>query len=130
MDVRIRVQHWVIWWLYTGVALGVIAIGNILGRDLSRGQIKIILFLGVIFWVLGGMVCYALQAVHFEHPSPPTRASAKRRTRKRMARRFRFPAARGWQERSAAQILKAGGCVRARMIAEGECDRRLADAGF
>ncbi len=71
MDVRIRVQHWVIWWLYTGVALGVIAIGNILGRDLSRGQIKIILFLGVIFWVLGGMVCYALQAVHFEHPSPP-----------------------------------------------------------
>ncbi|MGO9240513.1 MAG: hypothetical protein ACLPXM_09800 [Terriglobales bacterium] len=71
MDVQIRVQRWVIWWLYTGVALGVIAIGNILGRDLSREQIKIILFLGVVFWLLGGMVSYALHAVQFEHPSPP-----------------------------------------------------------
>jgi hypothetical protein len=77
MEIRIRVHRWVVWWLYIGIAIGVVAMGNILGRDLTRSQIKIILFLGVIHWVLGGLVCYARHAIHFEYPSeaaPPDEA--------------------------------------------------------
>ena len=71
MYYQIRVQRWVFWWLFVGVAPGVIAIGNILGRDLTHAQIRIILFLGVIHWVLGGLICYACDAVRVEQTSPP-----------------------------------------------------------
>ena len=70
MYYQIRVRRWVIWWLVVGVSLGVIAIGNILGRDLTHAQIRIILFLGVTHWVLGGLICYACDAVRVEQASP------------------------------------------------------------
>ena len=74
MHVQIRVRRWVIWWLYVGVALGVIAIGNILARDLTHRQIRIALFVGVVHWVLGGLICYVLDAVRIEQKAPPPRA--------------------------------------------------------
>lgn len=69
MDVHIRVKHWVLWWFYVSVALGAVAIVNILGRDLSRRQERIILFMGVIHWVLGGLVCYVCDSVQIQTSS-------------------------------------------------------------
>lgn len=71
MDVHIRVHRWVVWWFYASVAFGATAIANILGRDLTRRQERILLFLGVIYWVLGGLVSFACVSIRIEKPSPP-----------------------------------------------------------
>lgn len=69
MDVQIRLHRWVLRWFYVSVALGAFAIANIVGRDLTRAQEHIILFMGVVNWVLGGLVCYACDAIRIETPS-------------------------------------------------------------
>jgi hypothetical protein len=71
MDVHIRVRRWVVWWFYASVAFGATAIANILGRDLTRRQDRILLFLGVIYWVLGGLVSFACDSIRIETPGPP-----------------------------------------------------------
>lgn len=71
MDVHIRVRRWVLWWFYASVAFGATAVANILGRDLTRRQERILLFLGVIYWVLGGLVSFACDSIRIETPSPP-----------------------------------------------------------
>lgn len=69
MDIHITVKRWVLWWFYASVALGAIAIANLLVSDLTRRQERIVLIMGVIHWVLGGMVCYACDSVRFAKPS-------------------------------------------------------------
>ncbi len=69
MHIHVRVQRWVLWWIYVGIICGVVAVINILGRHLSRTQEDIILVIGVVHWVLGGLVCYALDAVRIEGAS-------------------------------------------------------------
>ena len=71
MDVHIRIRRWVVWWVYVGVALGVVAVANLIGRDLTRRQERIILLMGVIHWVLGGLVCYACDSIRVTRPIPP-----------------------------------------------------------
>lgn len=82
LHVRIRVHRWVLWWFYLGVICGVVAMVNILFRDLTRGQERLILLLGVFHWLLGGLVCYACEGIQIETPKPsamdgPKAASAE-----------------------------------------------------
>jgi len=77
MQVRVRIHRWVVWWFYVGIVCGVVALINILGRsDLSRAQERIILLIGVVHWVLGGLVCYFFDAVRIEE-GPPERPKNK-----------------------------------------------------
>jgi len=61
--VVLHVRRWVIWWFCLGVICGVTAIVNIFFRELTRAQDRVILFIGVIFWLLGGLVCWAWEGV-------------------------------------------------------------------
>ena len=61
--IHIRIHRWVIWWLCLGVVFGAIALVNILFRDLTRTQDKMILMVGMVHWVLGGVVCWAFEGV-------------------------------------------------------------------
>lgn len=64
--IHIRIHHWVIWWLCLGVVCGAIALVNILLRDLTHMQEKAILVVGIVHWVLGGVVCWAFEGVKIE----------------------------------------------------------------
>ncbi len=79
MHLHMRIHHWVLWWFYLGVICGIIALANILWRDLSPPQIKLVLAFGVLHWVLGGVVCYCLDSVKIE-PSQPSRKGVEPRT--------------------------------------------------
>jgi hypothetical protein len=70
MHIHIRIHHWVFWWFYVGVVGGVVAVVNILTRDLTRSQEKGFLVIGVLFWVLGGLVCYAYDGIQIDKPLP------------------------------------------------------------
>ena len=63
MYLHFRVHHWVVWWFYVGIACGVVALVNVLFRDLTRTQETVILVIGVLFWLLGGLVCYAYEGI-------------------------------------------------------------------
>ena len=68
MDLHVRIRRWVLWWFYVGVSSGVVAVVNILARDLTRTEEREILVIGVLFWLLGGLVCYACDSVQIENP--------------------------------------------------------------
>ena len=68
MHFHIRIHHWVFWWIYMGVVGGVMALVNILTRDLTRTQERVILVIGVLFWLLGGLVCHAYGRIQTEKP--------------------------------------------------------------
>jgi hypothetical protein len=69
----IRIHHWVLWWLFLGVACGVAAVVNIVFGNPSRLQEAIILILGVLFWCLGGLVCWAFDGIRVEKKVRPAR---------------------------------------------------------
>lgn len=69
MSIHVRIHRWVVWWVYVGVVCGVVAVVNILGRDLSRKQERIILLIGLAHWVVGGLICYACDAIRIEGSS-------------------------------------------------------------
>jgi len=50
------------------VIVGIVALVNILGRDLTKAQDHLILFIGAFNWILGGVVCWAFEGVRFEEP--------------------------------------------------------------
>jgi hypothetical protein len=68
MHLYVRIHRWVFWWFYMGLAGGVIALLNIVTRDLTRTQERVILVIGVLFWLLGGLVCHAYDGVQIEKP--------------------------------------------------------------
>lgn len=70
--IHIHVRRWVLWWFYVGIVCGAVAVVNILFRDLTRMQDKIILVVGIVHWVLGGIVCWASDGIKMV-PSPPER---------------------------------------------------------
>jgi hypothetical protein len=67
----LRIHPWVLWWFYVGVVCGVVAVANILFRDLTRTQERILLFLGVVHWLLGGLVCWACEGIQTERSMQP-----------------------------------------------------------
>ncbi len=69
VHIHVRIHHWVWVWFYVGVVCGVVALVNILGRNLSPTQVTWVLAIGVLFWLIGGTVCYTLGAVRIEAPS-------------------------------------------------------------
>jgi hypothetical protein len=76
--IHIRIHRWVIWWLCLGVICGAIALVNILFRDLTRTQEKLILIVGIINWVLGGIVCWAYDGVKITSVPAPERRPTPR----------------------------------------------------
>lgn len=62
----VHVRRWVRWWICVGVVCGAVALANIFFRHLTHTQELVILFLGVLFWVLGGLVCWAWEGVQIE----------------------------------------------------------------
>lgn len=69
--IHFRVRHWVVWWFYIGIACGLVAVVNVLFRDLTRAQDHVILIAGIAFWALGGFVCWASDSVHWQEPPRP-----------------------------------------------------------
>jgi hypothetical protein len=69
MHIHLRIHHWVLWWFGVGIVCGVVALVNIFSRDLTRVQDRIVLAIGVLFWLLGGLVCYAYDSVEIEEHS-------------------------------------------------------------
>jgi len=58
--------------MVVGIVCGVVAVTNILERNLSRAQERILLAMGVMNWILGGLVCYACDGIRLgeEQPHP------------------------------------------------------------
>jgi hypothetical protein len=77
--IHIRVRRWVIWWLCLGVVFGAIALVNILFRDLTRTEEKVILIVGILHWVLGGVVCWSFDGIKVD-PAPPLEQKEPART--------------------------------------------------
>jgi hypothetical protein len=100
MDVHLRIRRWVICWFWLGVACGAVAILNIVSRNLTKSQELIILFIGVMNWVLGGAICWAF-GVQIAQPSPPASPTKEAH---RVAFGLRLSIARS-SETAAAQIL-------------------------
>lgn len=69
MHIHVRVHRWVLWWFIVGVVLGAVALTNILLRDLSRAQERIILIIGALNWLLGGVICYGCGGIRIERPN-------------------------------------------------------------
>jgi hypothetical protein len=68
--IHIHIRRWVIWWLSLGVLFGAIALVNIFFRDLTRTQDRIILLIGIVHWVLGGVVCWAFDGITLRSAPP------------------------------------------------------------
>ena len=112
----LHVRRWVRWWFYVGVVCGAVALANIFFRHLTRGQEELILFLGVLHWILGGLVCWAWDGIRLEKAGQateqtPVPASAEKpvknapqdevRLRKQSSRRLALlnEYIRRWEER-------------------------------
>jgi hypothetical protein len=76
MHFHVRIHHWVLWWFVVGVVLGGVALINILFRDLSRTQERIILIIGALNWLTGGVICYGFEGVQIEKPHAPAKGDA------------------------------------------------------
>jgi hypothetical protein len=73
MHLHIRIHHWVVGWLFLGVVLGTVAIINILFRDLSRTQERMILTIGALNWLLGGLICYGYGGIRIDRSTEPAK---------------------------------------------------------
>jgi len=94
MNVRVRIQRWVVWWFYLGVFCGGIALANILGRSLTIAQERILLIIGALHWLLGGLVCWAFEGVKVRQGTPqpkPTPAPVSREAEWHPASDFLLP---------------------------------------
>ena len=65
----IRLHLRVVWWFCLGVFGGVLALGNIFLLNLTRLDERVILLFGLAHWLLGGLVCWALEGVKLETES-------------------------------------------------------------
>ena len=62
----LKVRRWVLWWFCLGVICGGTAVINVFVRDLTHAQDSVILFVGVVFWLLGGLVCWAWEGIQLQ----------------------------------------------------------------
>lgn len=67
MDIRLRVHHWVVWWFWLAVIFSGVSLLNVLVRNLTRPQDKVVAIVSALFWVIGGIFCYAVEGVQVEH---------------------------------------------------------------
>jgi hypothetical protein len=67
-----RIHRWVLWWFYVGAVCGIVAVSTILLRDLTRTQEHILIFLGVMHWLLGGLVCWACEGIQMPQSMRPS----------------------------------------------------------
>jgi hypothetical protein len=72
VDIHIRIERWVIWWIGLGLAVGFIAVANMIGRNLSRSQEDVLWAVGALNWFLGGLVCWSLRAVQVQRVNEST----------------------------------------------------------
>jgi hypothetical protein len=54
-----------------GVVCGIVALVNILVRSLTPTQVNAILVVGVFFWLLAGLACYACEGIQVETLAKP-----------------------------------------------------------
>jgi len=71
--VVIHFHRWVVWWFFLGLIGGAIGLVNIFFLDLTHTQERVILFFGVLHWLLGGLVCWAWEGVTLHTNTPHTR---------------------------------------------------------
>jgi len=74
---HLRIRRWVMWWFAFGVICGVIALGIILGHQLTPAQEQLLAAIGAAHWILGGVVCWALDGVNVEPKRPQMPTSAR-----------------------------------------------------
>jgi hypothetical protein len=90
-----HVHRWVLWWFYVGVVCGIVAITTLLLRDLTQAQEHVLIFLGIMHWLLGGLVCWACEGIRTENPPlPPVQKQAERTNHEKewhAASEFLFP---------------------------------------
>jgi len=60
-----------------GVLAGIVAVVNILFRHLTHQQISWLLIFGLVNWGLGGLICYATEAIRIEEPPPQRKSPPK-----------------------------------------------------
>ena len=63
MRIYPRVHHWPVWWLYAAAICAVVALVNVVDRDLSSVQLKVVIIIGALFWLLAGLGCYGYEDV-------------------------------------------------------------------
>ena len=78
MDLHLRVHHWVFDWFVIGVICGAVVLVNVVFRKPSADDIALSLFFGGLYWIIGGVVCYVLEAVRFEPPQHAERETLRR----------------------------------------------------
>ena len=69
MSVHFQIRRWVLWWISIGIVCGVVAVINILSRNLTRTQEEVLLAMGVMHWVLGGIACYFYDSIQIQKPT-------------------------------------------------------------
>jgi len=98
MFVHFQIRRWVLWWIYIGIVCGIVAVINILSRNLTRTQEEVLLAMGVMHWVLGGIACYFYDSVQVQKSnqnSPqPEQQKAERQTEWHQASDFLLPGGR------------------------------------
>lgn len=57
--------------MVVGVVCGVVAVTNILEHSLTRAQERVLIAMGILNWMLGGLICYACEGIQIEEAPPP-----------------------------------------------------------
>jgi hypothetical protein len=79
MHFHLRVHHWVIDWIVVGVVCGIVVLVNLLFRRPAPDEVVLSLFFGGLYWVIGGIVCYCVEAVKLESPHGSERGEMAKR---------------------------------------------------
>lgn len=98
MFVHFQIRRWVLWWIYIGIVCGIVAVINILSRNLTRTQEEVLLAMGLMHWVLGGIACYFYDSVQVQksnqNSQQPEQQEAERQTEWHQASDFLLPGGR------------------------------------
>ncbi len=81
MRIHVHMHHWVKVWILVGIICGAVAVANIFSRHLTDTQVDWILAVGVLNWVVGGLICYLWDAVEIYIPSRSRRLSPRGESR-------------------------------------------------
>ena len=88
---------------------GIVALVNIFARDLTRSQDDAVLAIGVVFWALGGVLCWASDAIQVK--VPPASAPHEEITSVRITVAYSTPDLlnRQWQEYAVRDVVSRVG---------------------